>query len=147
MMAKTSYGENSTTVPGTGRLEGYSTWQGLDPCEDYMGPFWFKKEEDGEVKCAFVAQPKHINGHDTTHGGLLLTFVDFSLFAIAQDSLDTGFGVTISLNSEFVAAGKLDDFIEAKGRVIRSTRSLIFVQGEVVVEDKTLLNFSGIIKK
>lgn len=112
-----------------------------------MGPFYFKKEDDGEVKCAFVAQPKHINGHDTTHGGLLLTFVDFALFAIAQDSLDTGFGVTISLNSEFIAAGKLDDFIEAKGRVIRSTRSLIFIQGEVMVEDKTLLAFSGIIKK
>lgn len=146
-MAKSSYGQDATTLPGIGRLEGYSTWQGLDPCEDYMGPFYFKKEEDGEVKCAFVAEPKHINGHDTTHGGLLMTFADFALFAIAQDSLDTGFGVTISLNSEFIAAGKLDDFVEAKGRVVRSTRSLVFVQGEVVVGDTTLMNFSGIIKK
>lgn len=145
------YGEGHPTTPGTGRLEGYATWPGLDPCEDYMGPFYFKKEDDGEVKCAFIAERKHINGGDTTHGGLLMTFADFALFAIAQDSLNTGFGVTISLNGEFVSAGKLDDFIEAKGRVVRSTRSLVFVQGEVVVADdgvdKTLLNFSGIIKK
>ena len=109
--------------------------------------FYFKKEASGEVKCAFIAATKHINGGDTIHGGLLMTFADFALFAIAQDSLNTGFGVTISLNGEFVSAGKLDDFIEAKGRVVRSTRSLVFVDGEVVVGDETLLNFSGIIKK
>ena len=90
---------------------------------------------------------KHINGGDTIHGGLLMTFADFTLFAIAQDALDTGFGVTISLNGEFIAAGKLDDFVEAKGRVVRSTRSLILVQGEIVVGETTLFTFSGIIKK
>lgn len=146
-MTDSIYGEGAETKQGTGRLEGYTNWVGLDPCEDYMGPFWFKREDDGEIKCAFIAEPKHINGHNTTHGGLLVTFADYALFAMAQDSLNTGFGVTISLNSEFIAAGKLDDFVEARGRVIRATRSLVFVQGEVVVEDKTLMNFSGIIKK
>lgn len=146
-MTESVYGDAAPIKPGVGRLEGYSTWEGLDPCEDYMGPFYFKKGEDGEVRCAFVAETKHTNSGGTTHGGLLMTFADFSLFAIAQDSLDTGFGVTISLNGEFVSAGNLGDFVEARGRVVRSTRSLVFVQGEVVVGDKTLLNYSGIIKK
>lgn len=146
-MSDEIYGSKSPTVPGTGRLEGYSTWQDLDPCEDHMGPFYFKKQDDGTVKCAFVAEAKHLNSGETIHGGLLMTFADFAIFAIAQDSLNTGFGVTISLNGEFIAAGKLNDFVEVHGRVVRSTRSLVFVQGEVLVEDKTLLNFSGIIKK
>ena len=146
-MSDEHYGGGHPITPGTGKLEGYGTWVGLDPCEDYMGPFYFKKEADDKVNCAFVAEAKHINGHDTTHGGILVTFADFAIFAIAQDSLDTGFGVTISLNSEFIAAGKLGDLIEAKGRVVRSTRSLVFVDGEIVVGDTTLLNFSGIIKK
>ncbi len=146
-MTESVYGESTPTKPGVGRLEGYSTWEGLDPCEDFMGPFFFMKEGNGDVKCAFVAELKHTNSAGTTHGGLLMTFADFSLFAIAQDSLNTGFGVTISLQGEFVSAGNLDDFVEARGRVIRSTRSLVFVQGEVFVGDKTLLNFSGIIKK
>lgn len=146
-MTEATYGENAATVPGTGQLAGYKTWQGLDPCEDYMGPFYFKEADNGEVSCAFIAEAKHINGGGSTHGGLLMTFADFSLFAIAQSSLDTGFGVTISLNSEFVAAGYLGDLVEARGRVVRATRSLIFVQGEVHVADKTLLTYSGIIKK
>lgn len=143
---KEHYGKGHPTTPGTGRLEGYVCWKGLDPCEDHMGPFYFRNDGD-EVKCAFIAEPKHINGHGTTHGGLLMTFADFALFAIAQNALDTGFGVTISLNGEFVAAGKLDDLIEASGRVVRSTRSLVFIQGEVHTGGKTLLAFSGIIKK
>ncbi|MFT5692757.1 MAG: acyl-coenzyme A thioesterase 13 [Oceanicoccus sp.] len=146
-MTESVYGEAAHTKSGAGRLEGYSTWEGLDPCEDYMGPFYFKHEENGEVSCAFIAEVKHTNSSGKTHGGLLMTFADFSLFAIAQDSLNTGFGVTISLNGEFVSAGNLGDFVEARGRVVRSTRSLVFVQGEVVVGDKTLLNYSGIIKK
>ena len=76
-----------------------------------------------------------------------MTYADFSLFAIAHESLDTGFGVTISLNGEFIAAGELGDFVEARGRVVRSTRSLVFVQGEIVVGEKILVNYSGIIKK
>ena len=149
-MSEDHYGDGHPTEKGTGRLEGYEHWVGLDPCEDFMGPFWFKRDGDA-FKCAFIAEQKHINGGGTTHGGLLMTFADFALFAIAQDALNTGFGVTISLNGEFVSAGKPDDFIEARGRVVRSTRSLVFVDGEVFVsedgEDKTLLNFSGIIKK
>lgn len=146
-MTESVYAGKAPVKPGTGRLEGYSTWEGYDPCEDYMGPFYFKREETGEINCAFVAQPHHLNGSATTHGGLLMAFADFSLFAIAQDSLTTGFGVTISLNSEFIAAGKLDELIEGRGRVVRSTRSLVFVQGEIVVGDRVLVNYSGIIKK
>lgn len=146
-MTDIHYGDKAPVEAGTGRLEGYSHWVGLDPCEDFMGPFFFKRQEDGSIDCAFIAAEKHINGGDTIHGGLLMTFADFALFAIAQDDLTTGFGVTISLNGEFIAAGKLDDLVEAKGRVVRSTRSLIFVQGEIVVGDTSLFTFSGIIKK
>jgi len=146
-MSESTYAKNYPTKKGTGRYEGYVTWEGLDPCEDHSGPFYFKQEQDGSVKCALVAEPKHINGGGKIHGGLLMTFADFSLFAIAHDCLDTGFGVTISLNGEFIAAGELDDFVEIRGRVVRSTRSLVFVQGEIFVGEKILMNYSGIIKK
>ncbi len=33
------------------------------------------------------------------------------------------------------------------GEVVRETRSLVFVRGMIVVGDKTLVNFSAIIKK
>jgi len=146
-MTESTFAEDYPTKKGSGPYEGYVTWEGLDPCEDHSGPFYFKQQPDQSVICALVAEPKHINGGGKIHGGLLMTYADFSLFAIAHESIVSGFGVTISLNGEFIAAGELGYFVEARGRVVRSTRSLVFVQGEIVVGEKILVNYSGIIKK
>lgn len=93
------------SVPGTGALEGYITWPGWDPHEDFLGPFFHKKDGEG-YRTAFIVEKKHINGGGATHGGLLMSFADHSIFVFAQDSLgDAVSGVTISLNGEFVSAG------------------------------------------
>lgn len=131
----------------TGRLEGYQAWEGgTDPFEDYAGPYFFKKMEDGSIRCAFEALPHHCNGGGFLHGGSLMTFADYALFALAGDVLD-GPGVTVSFNSEFISAVGAGNFIEATGEVVRNTRSMIFVRGQVFCGDETLLNFSGVIKR
>jgi len=136
-----------TKIEGTGVYEGYVTWQGWDPHEDFLGPFYHKRVGN-EIRCAFLAEEKHVNGGGGLHGGLLLSFADHSIFVIAQDCLgeDAG-GVTVSLHGEFCAGGQKGDFVEAVGDVVRETRSLVFVRGMIVVGDKTLVNFSAIIKK
>jgi acyl-coenzyme A thioesterase 13 len=134
-------------IKGTGALEGYVSWPGWDPHEDFLGPFYHRKVGD-KYETAFVAEQKHINGGDALHGGFLMSFADHSIFVFAQDSLnEDASGVTISLNGEFVSAGFLRDLVEGKGEVVRETRSLVFVRGQVVVGEKVLLNFSAIIKK
>lgn len=131
----------------TGRLTGYQAWAGgTDPFEDHAGPYYFKKHDDGSITCAFEAKPYHCNGGGFLHGGSLMTFADYALFAIAGDVLD-GPGVTVSFNSEFISAVGAGNFIEARGEVVRNTRSLIFVRGEIFCGDETLLSFSGIIKR
>ena len=131
----------------TGRLEGYHTWDGgVDPFEDHAGPFYSKTHEDGARTAAFESKPHHCNGGGFLHGGMMMTFADYALFAIAGDVLD-GPGVTVSFNSEFIAAVGACEFVEARGEVVRNTRSLIFIRGEVFCGDKVLLPFSGIIKR
>ncbi len=133
--------------PGTGKLEGYATWAGFDPHEDFAGPFYFKETDDG-IKCAYLIESKHCNSGGSVHGGSLVTFADFSLFAISQHNLgDELSGVTVSLNSDFCGPARLGDLVEAEGTIIRETSSLIFVNGRAFVGDKSVLSFSGIIKK
>ncbi|MBI1261485.1 MAG: PaaI family thioesterase [Rhizobiales bacterium] len=136
-------------VPG-GRLAGYESWDGTDPFEDHAGPYFFKRHENGTITCAFEATPTHCNGGGFLHGGSMMTFADYSLFAIAKDVLQ-GHGVTISFSSEFIAAGQAGDFVESRGKVVKATGSMIFMQGEVFTgsgeNEKILLNFSGIIKR
>ncbi len=76
-----------------------------------------------------------------------MTFADIALFQIAYAEMEGRSGVTVQLDSTFVDAGYLGDLIEATGEVVRAGGSLIFVRGEITSGGRTLLTFSGIIKK
>ncbi|MGB6087185.1 PaaI family thioesterase [Parvibaculum sp.] len=135
----------------SGRLAGYESWNGHDPFEDHAGPFFFRRQPDGSITCAFEATPTHCNGGGFLHGGLLMTFADFSLFAIGRDVLEGGPSVTVSFSAEFTAAAGAGEFIEARGEVVRNTGSMVFVRGQVFTgsgeNERILLNYSGIVKR
>lgn len=125
---------------------GYKQLDLNEPFEVLVGPFYMKELEDGTFKSAFIAEEKHTNALGMVHGGLLMSFADFSLFSIARKEVD-GDCVTVGFNSEFVAAGKVGEVIESSGEIIRATRSLLFVRGTIYSGDQTLLSFSGILKR
>lgn len=137
------------SVIADGPFAGWTTWSnGADPYESVIGPFCFKVE-DGRARSAFEPKPHHLNGGGTVHGGALMSFADFALFAIAHSALSGNVkAVTLTCNSEFIGAGNLNDgLIEAHGEVLRDTRSLIFVRGLITQASRPLLAFSGTLKK
>ncbi len=81
------------------------------------------------------------------HGGALMSFADFALFAIAHSALRGAHAVTLTCNSEFLGPGGLDGAIEAEGDVLRETRSLVFVRGLLTQSSRPVLAFSGALKK
>lgn len=131
----------------SGDWAGWRTWSGLDPFEDQSGPFYFREGEDGRVTTAFRAETKHMNGGGFMHGGCMMTFADFSLFAIAWKELADSRAVTVSLNGEFVGPARPGDLVTATGEVVRAGGSLLFVRGLVSTGTGPMLNFSGVIKK
>jgi acyl-coenzyme A thioesterase PaaI-like protein len=141
---------NPDTVPVVlqeGPFAGWTTWStGADPYETAIGPFCFRRD-GGRVRCGFQPRRDHLNGGGAIHGGLLMSFADFSLFAIASAELGATKAVTLTCNSEFIGAGSLGDIVEAEGDVLRATRSLIFVRGLVTQSARPLLAFSGTLKK
>jgi uncharacterized protein (TIGR00369 family) len=136
------------TIIADGPFAGWTTWSnGADPFESAIGPFCFKIE-DGRARCAFEPKPHHLNGGGTIHGGALMSFADFALFAIAHNALSGDVkAVTLTCNSEFVGAGNLDAIVEAHGDVLRDTRSLIFARGLITQRSRPILAFSGTLKK
>jgi acyl-coenzyme A thioesterase 13 len=131
-----------------GPFTGWWTWgYGQDPYETLTGPFYFQKTPDGVV-CATLPEQRHLNGSlASIHGGFLMTFADFAIFAIAMDELEGAHAVTLSLTSEFLAAGKTGARLEARGGVTRATRSLVFVRGHIEQSGTTIFTFNGILKK
>jgi uncharacterized protein (TIGR00369 family) len=136
--------DGSVTVT-EGEFAGWSSWA-RDRFESVSGPYYYRIE-DGAVRCAFRAQTRHLNGQDTVHGGCLMTFADFCLFAIAAPILVADRAVTVTMASEFIEAAREGDFIEGSGEILRAGRSLIFVRGVLRCGERMLLNFSGTLKR
>jgi len=146
-------GDPDTTLVTEGEWKGWRVWRGLDPFEDLTGPFYLRQEPDGSVRCAFRADRKHMNAAGFMHGGCLMTFADYALFAIAHNhrerlgTPETSSGVTATLNGEFVSSVREGALVEATGEVVRMGRSLIFLRGLITSSGEPLLTFSGLIKR
>lgn len=125
---------------------GYRPYPYEDPFEDHVGPFGYKVA-DGRIAFAVQTDERHRNTGGTVHGGMLMTFADFALCLLAVWDQPGERCVTVSCHNDFVAAAQPGDLIEASGEVVRRTRTLAFVRGQLVAGERTLLAFSGIVKR
>ena len=130
-----------------GEFAGWQTYDLHGTFDQVVGPFYFKPDPDGQMRCAFRAEQKHMNAGDRMHGGCLMTFADIALFQTAYQEMEGSSGVTVQLDSTFVDAVNEGDLVEATGEVVRAGGSLIFARGQIQVGDRTVMTFSGVIRK
>ena len=115
---------------------------------NYVGPFYRLPDVDGGRvrRFAFVVAEKHMNSAGTVHGGVLMTFADMSMGQTARAETGATGGSTVSLNSDFVGPGGLHDVIEARVRVSRRARTMVFISAELFAGDRLLLVATGLWK-
>lgn len=120
---------------GTQRLVGYTLDVG---------------QPDGQARCRLVVDDRHTNRHGVLHGGIAAMLLDSACGATASLTLDpTGRRpfLTVSLNTDFIGAGRPGG-VTATGRIIGGGRSLLFVAGELVHDDGTLIaTATGVFKR
>jgi acyl-coenzyme A thioesterase 13 len=113
---------------------------------NYVGPF-YRLPDDGAVRrFAFVIAEKHMNAGGTVHGGMLMSFVDVAMAQSSRAETGATGGSTVSLNSDFVGPGRLHDVVEARVRVTRRARTMIFLSAELSAGDRLLLVATGLCK-
>ena len=127
-------------------LDGYTIYDPIDPLENHVGPFFWKELEDGIQHFILKSEARHCNRHEIVHGGLMMTMIDLAMVVAAKETWDEQL-VTVSLNSEFVDAGRAGDLIEANGELVRRTGSMAFVRGRVYAGERTLLSSSAVLKR
>ncbi|ETR75765.1 thioesterase [Afipia sp. P52-10] len=129
----------------SGEFAGWWTWT-RDRFETANGPFWHHDEGD-RIKCAFRVEKKHMNGSGAVHGGCLMTFADYCLFALSNKVLLDARGVTLSFSSEFIDAVYEGELVEGTGEVVRAGRSIVFMRGMLSSAGRPVLSFSGTVKR
>ena len=130
-----------------GEFAGWHTYDLHGTFDQVVGPFYFRVDADGRMRCAFRAEEKHMNNGGRMHGGCLMTFADIALFQTAYQQMEGTNGVTVQLDSTLIDGGYVGELIEATGEVVRAGGSLIFVRGQITTGQRTLMTYSGIIRK
>jgi acyl-coenzyme A thioesterase PaaI-like protein len=110
-----------------------------------IGPLW-QRMVDGAPEFALVAQDKHHNRRGKVQGGLLMTFADRACGMTARFVSGRPTMATVQLDVHFIDAGNIGDILIARPRVIRTTRSLVFMTVEVKAEERTIITANGVFK-
>jgi acyl-coenzyme A thioesterase PaaI-like protein len=110
-----------------------------------VGPLW-QRVVDGEHEYAVVAQDKHHNRRGLVQGGLLMTFADRACGMTARYVSGRPTLATVQLDTHFIDSGKIGEILTSKPRVVRLTRSLIFMTTEVTAGERCIATASGVFK-
>jgi acyl-coenzyme A thioesterase PaaI-like protein len=110
-----------------------------------VGPFWMRKSGDSYLY-AFMAEPKHHNRRGVVQGGMLMTFADRSMGMTCWYANERQPQATVQLDVHFIDAVQIGEFVEAKCKVVRRTRSVIFMSAELVVGTRIVATANGVWK-
>src|SRR5258708_8112109 len=110
-----------------------------------VGPLW-QRVVNGEHEYALIAQDKHHNRRGLVQGGVLMTFADRTSGMTARYVSGPTTLATVQMDTHFVDSAKIGEIFVSKPRVVRSTRSLIFITTEVTVDKRCIAMASGVFK-
>jgi len=84
----------------------------------------------GEVEATLVLQPHHLNPMGVSHGGVLMTLLDFAMAMSAKSKAKhQGAGLTIDMSIAFMKGGQ--EKLIVRGKVLRSGKSIHFCEATV----------------
>jgi acyl-coenzyme A thioesterase PaaI-like protein len=110
-----------------------------------VGPLWQRVMNEAH-EYAVIAQDKHHNRRGLVQGGLLMTFADRSCGMTARFVSGRPTLATVQMDTHFVDSAKIGEVLISKPRVVRATRSLIFMTTEVTAGNRCIATASGVFK-
>ena len=112
-----------------------------------VGPFWTKKRGEGESpRFAFLAADKHHNRRGVVQGGMLMTFADRTMGMTCWYANGQKPQATVHLDVHFVDGVQIGEFVEMHATVVRRTRALVFMSGELKVGTRVVATANGVWK-
>ena len=108
------------------------------------GKFRNISENNYEFKTTITEN--HLNAAGITHGGYLSALVDAGAGTAAHRSVGNAPCVTISLDLKFIGASKINDEIFGNVKILKKTKTLVFLFCELNCNQKIITSASGVWK-
>ncbi len=112
----------------------------------HNGGLLFRNISKNEYEFKSTVNNNHLNAAGITHGGYLSALIDAGAGTAAHRSADNAPCVTISLDVKFIGSSKVNDEIYGKVKILKKTKTLVFLFCELNCNGKIITSASGIWK-
>ena len=112
----------------------------------YNGGIFFRKISETEYEFKTTINKNHLNTVGITHGGYIATIIDSGAGTGAHRTANNSPCVTISLDIKFIASTKLGDEVIGFVKILKKTKSMVFLICHLKNNEKIVASASGIWK-
>jgi len=112
----------------------------------HNGGVLFRNVSGIEYEFKTIINENHLNAAGITHGGYIAALIDAGAGTAAHRSADNAPCVTISLDLKFISASTVGDEIIGKVKILKKTKTLIFLFCELNCNNKIIASASGVWK-
>ena len=109
----------------------------------YLGGLELKKTNQTEYEFLVEVKEMHLNTGQIAHGGFLSTIADTGMGTAAHQVAGDRRCVTINLDLKFIAAGKLGEKLSGKVKILKKTKTLVFINCEITNDKGPVVYASG----
>ena len=112
----------------------------------HNGGVMFRNISENEYEFKSIINQNHLNAAGITHGGYLAALIDAGAGTAAHRCAENAPCVTISLDLKYVGASKIGDEIIGHVKILKKTKTLVFLFCELRCNDKIITSASGVWK-
>ena len=108
-----------------------------------IGDLSFKKINTSNYEFSIKILESFLNTGGIAHGGFIATIADTGMGNAAHIAAGNRRCVTINLDIKFISAGKLNEKLIGKVKVLKKTKTLVFISCEIFASEKIVATASG----
>ena len=112
----------------------------------HNGGILFRNISETEYEFKATINKNHLNTAGITHGGFISALIDAGAGTAAHRAAGNTPCVTISLDLKFIATTKIGQEIIGFTKILKKTKSMIFLICHLKVDEKIIASASGIWK-
>jgi len=109
----------------------------------HLGRLKLKEISDTQYEFIVEVKEMHLNTGKIAHGGFLSTIADTGMGTAAHRVAGDRRCVTINLDMKFISAGQLGDKLKGDVKILKKTKTLVFINCEISNDKEIVVSASG----
>jgi len=109
----------------------------------HLGGLELKQISDSQYEFIVEVKEMHLNTGKIAHGGFLSTIADTGMGTAAHRIAGDRRCVTINLDMKFISAGQLGDKLKGDVKILKKTKTLVFINCEITNDKEIVVSASG----